>query len=111
MPIVSDDVLKLSQPAVIVNKNAIKLENISNLIAILLVIGIRKTTVNMKISRFCYDMHFRTSCMPIVSDDVLKLSQPAVIVLFAPMLMHLLQYILFLSLLYVNHVYKLAQRN
>jgi hypothetical protein len=27
--------------------------------------------------------------MPIVSDDVLKLSQPAVIVLFAPMLMHL----------------------
>ena len=49
--------------------------------------------------------------MPIVSDDVLKLSQPAVIVLFAPMLMHLLQYILFLSLLYVNHVYKLAQRN
>jgi hypothetical protein len=41
--------------------------------------------------------------MPIVSDDVLKLSQPAVIVLFAPMLMHLLQYILFLSLSYVNH--------
>jgi hypothetical protein len=36
--------------------------------------------------------------MLIVSDDVLKLSQPAVIVLFAPMLMHLLQYILFLSL-------------
>jgi hypothetical protein len=36
--------------------------------------------------------------MPIVSDDVLKLSQPAVIVLFAPMLMHLLQYILLLSL-------------
>jgi hypothetical protein len=51
-----------------------------------------------------------TSCRPIVSDDVLKLSQPAVIVLFAPMLMHLLQYILFLSLSYVNHVYKLAQR-
>jgi hypothetical protein len=40
-----------------------------------------------------------------------KLSQPAVIVLFAPMLMHLLQYILFLSLSYVNHVYKLAQRD
>jgi hypothetical protein len=36
--------------------------------------------------------------MPIVSDDGLKLSQPAVIVLFAPMLMHLLQYILFVSL-------------
>jgi hypothetical protein len=51
-----------------------------------------------------------TSCMPIVSDDVLKLSQPAVRVLFAPMLMHLLQYILLLSLSYVNHVYKLAQR-
>ena len=50
-----------------------------------------------------------TSCMPIVSDDVLKLSQPAVRVLFAPMLMHLLQYILLLSLSYVNHVYKLAQ--
>jgi hypothetical protein len=49
--------------------------------------------------------------MPIVSDDVLKLSQPAVIVLFAPMLMHLLQYILLLSLSYVNHVYKLAQRD
>jgi hypothetical protein len=49
--------------------------------------------------------------MLIVSDDVLKLSQPAVIVLFAPMLMHLLQYILFLSLSYVNHVYKLAQRD
>ena len=46
-----------------------------------------------------------------MSDDVLKLSQPAVIVLFAPMLMHLLQYILFLSLLYVNHVHKLAQRD
>jgi hypothetical protein len=46
-----------------------------------------------------------TSCMPIVSDDVLKLSQPAVIVLFTP----ILQYILFLSLSYVNHVYKLAQ--
>jgi hypothetical protein len=45
------------------------------------------------------------------NDDVLKLSQPAVIVLFAPMLMHLLQYILFLSLSYVNHVYKLAQRD
>jgi hypothetical protein len=52
-----------------------------------------------------------TSCMPIVSGDVLKLSQPAIIVLFAPMLMHLLQYILFLSLSYVNHVYKLAQRD
>ena len=49
--------------------------------------------------------------MPIVSDDVLKLSQPAVMELFAPMLMHLLQYILFLSLSYVNHVYKLAQRD
>jgi hypothetical protein len=42
--------------------------------------------------------------MPIVSDDVLKLSLPAVIVLFAPMLLHLLQYILFLSL-YVNHMF------
>jgi hypothetical protein len=40
-----------------------------------------------------------------VSGDVLKSSQPAVIVLFDPMLMHLLQYILFLSLSYVNHVY------
>jgi hypothetical protein len=49
--------------------------------------------------------------MPIVSDDVLKASQPAVIVLFAPMLMLLLQYILILSLTYVNHVYKLAQRD
>jgi hypothetical protein len=49
--------------------------------------------------------------MPIVSDDALQLSQPAVIVLFAPMLMHLLQYILFLSLSYVNHVYELAQRD
>jgi hypothetical protein len=35
----------------------------------------------------------------------------AVIVLFAPMLMHLLQHILFLSLSYVNHVYKPAQRD
>jgi hypothetical protein len=43
---------------------------------------------------WCYDgfLVVSTSCMPIVSDDVLKLSQPAVIVLFAPMLMHLLQY-------------------
>ena len=31
--------------------------------------------------------------------------------MFVPMLMHLLQYILFLSLLYANHVYKLAQRD
>jgi hypothetical protein len=52
-----------------------------------------------------------TSCMPIVKDNVLNLSQPAVIVLFAPMLMHLLQYILLWSLSYVNHVYKLAQRD
>jgi ribose/xylose/arabinose/galactoside ABC-type transport system permease subunit len=47
----------------------------------------------------------------LVSVDILKLSQPAVIILFAPMLMHLLQYILFLSLSYVNHVYKLAQQD
>ena len=31
--------------------------------------------------------------------------------MFAPMLMHLLQYILFLSLSYLNHVYKLAQQD
>jgi hypothetical protein len=57
------------------------------------------------------DLVVSTSCMPKVSDDVLKLSQPAVIVLFAPMLMHLLQYILFLSLSYVNYLYKQAQRD
>ena len=42
-------------------------------------------------------LQFFLRTLPIVSDDVLKLSQPAVIVLFAPMLMHLLQYILSLS--------------
>jgi hypothetical protein len=46
-----------------------------------------------------------------VDDDVShETSENKELLLFAPMLMHLLQYILFLSLSYVNHVYKLAQR-
>jgi len=39
-------------------QNAIKLENISNLIASQFCYPYRKTTVNMKVSGFCYYMHF-----------------------------------------------------
>jgi hypothetical protein len=39
-------------------QNAIKLENISNLITLPSSYKCRKTTVNMKVSEFCYYMHF-----------------------------------------------------